>query len=445
MQIKIKFKQTEVGKIPEDWEVKELHAVCEENGIQTGPFGSQLHNRDYVKEGTPIVTVKHLGDNRLLHNDTPKVCESDRKRLIKYSIKEGDIIFSRVGSVDRRAIAKKAEEGWLFSGRCLRVRADRKKMDPLFLSYYFGLEIFKERVRGYAVGATMPSLNTKLLSEIKVVVPVIKEQYQIAKILSGLDSKIELNWQINKILEDIGQALFKRWFIDFEFPNEEGKPYKSSGGEMIDSDLGEIPKGWRVVKLGDNGTFKNGINYLRDDMGDTEFFITNVRDIANNKLLLKGSLDRIRIDIKKAKDYLLKDKDIIIARSASPGETSLVLGNLDNVIYSGFSIRYRLNNPDNYLYIFLIMQGLKENLSNFAVGTTLQSVNQETLKNMKFVLPVDETLKEFNRISQQIIDKTYNNLIQNSNLSEIRDSLLPKLMSGQIRVPVEAKVCIDER
>ena len=149
----------------------------------------------------------------------------------------------------------------------------------------------------------------------------------------------------------------------------------------MESELGEIPKGWKVSKLEDFGTFKNGINYLRGETGDTDFFIVNVRDIANNKLLLKHSLDTITLNMKKAQDYLLKDKDILIARSASPGEVSLVLGNLDEVIYSGFSIRYRLNNPNNYLYIFLIMQRLKESLTNFAVGTTLQSVNQANMKS----------------------------------------------------------------
>jgi type I restriction enzyme S subunit len=239
---------------------------------------------------------------------------------------------------------------------------------------------------------------------------------------------------MNKTLEEIGQALFKRWFVDFEFPDEDDKPYKSSGGKIIDSELGDIPQGWAISKLGDIGTFKNGINYLRDEVGDSSFFIANVRDIANNKLLLKESLDKINIDSSKAEDYLLQQKDILIARSACPGEISLVLGELEDVIYSGFSIRYRLNNPDDYLYIYHIMQGLKRNLQNFAVGTTLQSVNQETLKNMKFISPSNRILNEFNRLAKQLLDKILNNLIQNRELSQIRDSLLPKLMSGKIRV-----------
>ncbi len=188
-----RFKDTEIGKIPEEWKTMKLHEVCVKNGIQTGPFGSQLHNRDYVDEGTPIITVEHLGENRIIHDNLPKVSDKDKKRLIKYTLKEGDIVFSRVGSVDRRAITKKDEEGWLFSGRCLRVRTDSQKMNPSFLSYYFGLEKFKERIKGYAVGATMPSLNTKLLAEMEIILPNFYEHKLISYLLSALDFNFELN------------------------------------------------------------------------------------------------------------------------------------------------------------------------------------------------------------------------------------------------------------
>lgn len=303
--------------------------------------------------------------------------------------------------------------------------------DTLFLYY----QLKNTSVAPFITGAVQPKLSQENLNKIKFLwIENDDERGVITKILFDLDEKIELNNQMNKTLESIAQAIFKRWFVDFVFPNAQGKPYKSYGGKMVDSELGEIPQGWQVSNLGESGTFKNGINYLRDEIGDTDFFIANVRDIANNKLLLKDSLDKIKINLSKAKEYLLQEKDILIARSASPGEISLVLGDLEKVIYSGFSIRYRLNNPNNYLYIFHIMQGLKRNLQNYSIGTTLQSVNQETLKNMKFILPSDETLKEFNKISRHILDKTLNNLLQNRELSQIRDSLLPKLMSGKIRI-----------
>ena len=429
-----KFKQTEIGMIPEDWEVKPILSFATIKSGKRLPKG-----RDIVEDNTgfPYIRIRDLQDMSV---NVPEVkfLEPDVQSIIKkYIITEKDIYISIVGTIGLVGTVPKVLNNANLTENCARLT--ELKIDRNYLKYFLNSKFGQNQIKSLTVGTTQGKLALSRIAKILVAIPEDYEQRSIAKILSSLDSKIELNQQMNKTLEAIGQAIFKRWFIDFEFPNEKGNPYKSSGGEMVNSELGEIPKGWKVGKLGDYGTFKNGINYLRGETGDTDFFIANVRDIANNKLLLKNSLDNISLNMKKAQDYLLKDKDILIARSASPGEVSLVLGNLDNVIYSGFSICYRLNNPDNYLYIFLIMQRLKENLSNFAVGTTLQSVNQETLKSMKFALPTDETLNEFNKIIEQILGKTYNNLIQNSNLSQIRDSLLPRLMSGKIRVPVEVR------
>ena len=111
--------------------------------VQTGPFGSQLHKSDYKEVGTPIITVEHLGENRIIHERMPLVSYDDKERLNKYILREGDIVFSRVGSVDRRAYVKTEEDGWLFSGRCLRVRVHDKSINSSYLSHFFGLESFK--------------------------------------------------------------------------------------------------------------------------------------------------------------------------------------------------------------------------------------------------------------------------------------------------------------
>ncbi|MDQ6961618.1 MAG: hypothetical protein Q9M28_03685, partial [Mariprofundaceae bacterium] len=111
---------TEYGPISKDLKCAKLSDLCVDKiGVQTGPFGSQLHNEDYVQVGTPIITVEHLGDNRIGHLNTPLVSNEDKNRLSRYHLKEGDIVFSRVGSVDRRALVRNEEDGWLFSGRCL--------------------------------------------------------------------------------------------------------------------------------------------------------------------------------------------------------------------------------------------------------------------------------------------------------------------------------------
>lgn len=164
--------------------------------IQTGPFGSQLHKEDYVDDGTPIVTVEHLGNRVFTEQNLPKVSDADKTRLDKYVLKQGDIVFSRVGSVDRCSYVDAAHDGWMFSGRCLRVRPN-ERLDPLFLYYFFCLEETKQFVRNIAVGATMPSINTKLLGEVPVSFPNLNEQKHIARTLSAIDDKIENNTKIN--------------------------------------------------------------------------------------------------------------------------------------------------------------------------------------------------------------------------------------------------------
>ena len=181
-QLGMRFKTKTIGEVAE---------------VQTGPFGSQLHKEDYVEAGTPIVTVEHLGQRRFSMQNLPRVKDCDRDRLLKYTLKTGDLVFSRVGSVDRISFVTDDENGWMFSGRCLRLRVFGE-IDALWLYYFFCLEQTKQFVRNIAVGATMPSINTKLLSEVPVSYPEnIADQRKIASILSLIDDKIELNSTIN--------------------------------------------------------------------------------------------------------------------------------------------------------------------------------------------------------------------------------------------------------
>jgi len=170
-----------------EWEVKRLGEIAD---VKTGPFGSSLHESDYVRDGTPIITVEHLGEFGVTHFNLPLVSDSDRHRLRAYSLEIGDIVFSRVGSVDRNALISPGEEGWLFSGRLLRVRTDRKKAFAPFLSYQFHGEAFKGLVRNVAVGQTMACLNTQILKGIAVVLPSLPEQTAIAEVLSDMDAEL---------------------------------------------------------------------------------------------------------------------------------------------------------------------------------------------------------------------------------------------------------------
>ena len=222
----------------EEWKEYKLGDIA---SVQTGPFGSQLHNKDYVKIGTPIVTVEHLGSRMFTTQNLPRVSDADKARLEKYTLEEGDIVFSRVGSVDRCSFVSAKEAGWLFSGRCLRVRCN-ERIHPLFLYYYLQQEEVKQSIINIAVGATMPSINTKLLSEIQIVAPSKTNQKLIASTLSTLDDKIECNRRINDNLQQQARALYKSWFVDFD-------PFKD--GQFEDSELGLIPRGWSIKQLGE--------------------------------------------------------------------------------------------------------------------------------------------------------------------------------------------------
>jgi len=171
----------------QQWSTRMVAQIAE---VKTGPFGSTLHERDYVENGTPIITVEHLGEFGVTRQNLPMVSASDLLRLRAYSLRAGDIVFSRVGSVDRNALIREAEDGWLFSGRLLRVRPNRRLVDPAYLSYQFHGHKFKCAVATVAVGQTMASLNTAILNNLPVEVPPLAEQSAIATILGQIDSEI---------------------------------------------------------------------------------------------------------------------------------------------------------------------------------------------------------------------------------------------------------------
>ena len=198
--------------LPAGWSETTLGEVAK---VQTGPFGSQLHNEDYVDVGTPMITVEHIVNDKIFHSpNIPKVSDEDKQRLSKYTLKEGDIVFSKVGSVDRSAYVSPQEDGWMFSGRLLRVRGNNNLVNFHYLHYTLTKRMTKEYIKRIAVGATMPSINTSILSEIPVVFPPLPEQKAIAGILSSFDEKLELLREQNETLETLAQTNFKEWFID---------------------------------------------------------------------------------------------------------------------------------------------------------------------------------------------------------------------------------------
>lgn len=230
--------------------------------VQTGPFGSQLHEKDYVKVGTPIITVEHFGDNRIIHKNLPMVSNEDKERLKKYSLKEGDVVFSRVGSIDRRVYVTEREDGWLFSGRCLRLRIINTNLSSKYLSTYLGTTKCLNEIRSKAVGGTMPSLNTDILNSISINLPQYKEQEKVASFFEKLDKKIQLQQQKIDLLQEQ-----KKGFLQKMFPK--------AGETQPEMRFYGFIEGWINLKLGDLGSVAMNKRIYKEETslyGDIPFY-----------------------------------------------------------------------------------------------------------------------------------------------------------------------------
>ncbi len=289
-----------------------------------------------------------------------------------------------------------------------------------------------------ANGSTFPNLTSDILASFEMCVPDLKIQRSISIFLNSIDSKIELNNQINAELESMAKTLYDYWFVQYDFPNENEKPYKSSGGKMVWSEelKREIPEEWELHKLGDLGNFKNGVNYDPSNPGDVACPIINVRNISSSTYFLKNEdLDIVYLRMSDVKKYAVHNGSIIIARSGIPGATRLIADIAENTLYCGFAIHYELENLDYKIPVFFYLKSIEYQIQNGSGGTIMKNVNQLTLNALNVSLPRDKGLiLAFNNLIKPIFDKI--SLIQNENqkLTELRDWLLPMLMNGQVKV-----------
>lgn len=379
--------------------------------VQTGPFGSQLHKEDYVEFGTPMVTVEHLGNRAFTKQNLPMISASDKKRLNKYVLNEGDIVFSRVGSVDRCSYVDNKHLGWMFSGRCLRIRPCNV-VYPLYLYYYFCMENTKQFIRNIAVGATMPSINTKLMKDLEVPLPTKEIQQKIASILSALDDKIELNNKINENLEQQAQAFFTDLFIT-------NAKLEWKTGTV--SDLGDVVGGGTPSKKVEEYYTNDGIAWITP------------KDLSNDKskFITHGETDITDLGLAKSGATLMPRGSVLFSSRAPIGYIAIADGQVST--NQGFKSIVPFDNVGTaYVYYFL-----KENLSaieNVASGSTFKEVSGGTMKNFPAVIPDDDTLAKFKQFCSPLLEQQRALEYENRYLASLRDTLLPKLMNGEIDV-----------
>ncbi|MCW4004602.1 MAG: restriction endonuclease subunit S [Candidatus Bathyarchaeota archaeon] len=411
---KPQFKHSAVGPIPLDWNVVQLKDVCTKIGSGITPRGGE---KVYREKGIALIRSQNVLNNRFSFDGLVYIDESMAKEMENVEVQRQDVLLNITGdSVARCCTVPEEVLPARVNQHVSIIRVNREQVNPVFLRYYLTSPKMQEYMLSLAQsGGTRNALTKGLIEDFVAPQPDISEQEAIADILSKLEMKIALNERMNRSLEAVGAALFRRRFVDFEFPNQEGKPYRSTGGKMVESELGVIPDSWTVGHFSDLVEVFTGKGLSRDRLTD---------DGKYPVLGANGELGRTN-------DFLYDEELILTGRVGTLGKVYLINGKVwisDNVLIS------KPKSANYYHYTYFTLKSFDMEALNR--GSTQPLVTQTDLKNQPIIIPDEKTLASFEEILSTLYSKVNLNNQQNKTLSTIRALLLPRLMSGKIRVPL---------
>ena len=300
--------------------------------------------------------------------------------------------------------------------------------DNIFIYYLLKNNI--DIIENHANGSTFKEISGSVMKSLEFGIPSLREQKAIAHILSTLDDKIEVNNQINKTLENMAQAIFKQWFVDFEFPNENGEPYKSSGGEMVESELGTIPKGWEVVQFRDIFRFVKGKKpktIAECEFKDSEKYLTI--DVLNRNSVLFCSKEKV---IEANSEDVLMVMDGASSGAVYFGQKGVVASTLAKLEL----ISQKVSNQ----FLFYAIKYFENDIKTHTTGSAIPHTDKEYTYRLMIALPNDISLQtKIDDLLCDISDTFIAREQENAVLKATRDALLPKLMSGEVRVPLDGE------
>lgn len=364
----------------------------------------------------------------------------EESKITKYCA--GDILISNIRPYFKKIWLAKHDGGCSTDVLVIRTK---KGMDANFLYYSLTQDKFFDYVVAGSKGTKMPRGDKNAILEFSVPKPHLQEQEEIGKILSALDSKIELNQQMNKTLESIAQTLFKHWFIDFEFPDENGQPYKSSGGEMVDSEIGLIPKRWKPKRLSDFIDLEKGLSYKGKYLDDVGVPMVNLGCISKESTFIVSGIKHYSGEFKTRHQVL--PGDIVIANTDIT-QNREVLGTPVFVpeffekpafifTHHLFAVRFKVDISKYFVFHLLRTNDYRSRTAGYATGTTVLAIPKETVLNLVIAEPDSATLSLFDSLIGKFRNRVNVAEKEIGVLGKVKALLLPKLMSGKIRVPLE--------
>jgi type I restriction enzyme S subunit len=402
--------------------------ACGEGELQTGPFGTVLKASEYSCSGAPVISVGEIQVGRIQLSDrTPRISDATKQRLPQFILENGDIVFGRKGGIDRNALIGSREHGWFLGSDGIRLRLSQR-FDSRFMSYQLRLPAIGKWLLGNSAASIMPSLNEGMLMRLPVRFPSLSEQRKIASVLAALDAKIDLNHRINAELEALAKTIYDYWFVQFDFPDAHGRPYKSSGGAMVWNDTlkREIPAGWGDGVLSDiaditMGQSPSGDSYNEEGLG-TVFF--------------QGSTDfgirspEVRM-FTTAPSRMARDGDILVSVRAPVG--TLNIADRACCIGRGLAALHSKSGFDAFL--FRVMADFKQVFDRRSgEGTTFGSITKDDLFGLKVLIPEVHILQAHARMANDWVRLAALRDKETHELTRLRDWLLPLLMNGQVRV-----------
>ena len=399
----------------EELKTYRLADIC--NSIQTGPFGSQLHKSDYVEFGTPIVMPKDITNGKINDNNISRISKNDVARLFKHKLVPGNIIYPRRGDISKCALITSKEDGWVCGTGCIKVDINQQIANSTYVMYVLCQSETVNWIESNAVGTTMLNLNTSILSDLPIKLPSLNTQKKLANIVSSFDKKIALNRRINDNLEQQAQALFKSWFVDFE-------PFKE--GKFVDSEMGMIPEGWKVGRLCDFAIITMGQSPSGDSYNENKegmVFYQGRSEFGNRFPSIKlYTTDPNRIAEKNS---------ILISVRAPVGDINIA--SQDCCIGRGLASIKARGNYNSFLYY--TVKSMKKEFDVYnGEGTVFGSINKDSLNSMPVIIPTTEEISNFEKITS-VLDYNYEKCHrENIILTSLRDNLLPRLMSGELKI-----------
>lgn len=405
--------------------VNMLGNLCKLAGgaIQTGPFGSQLHQSDYREHGVAVVMPQDIVNDQISEERIVRIDEFLAQKLNRHLLEEGDIVFPRRGDISKRAYVSANQVGMFCGTGCLRIRVGNTELHPRWFFYFLAQEHVIKWIEGKAIGATMLNLNTSILGSLPVEYPSYAEQAQIAQFLDAYDDLIAANQRHIQLLEESARLLYREWFIKLRFPNHEQT-------KIVDG----IPEGWKQQTFDDVceaiGGGTPSTKYSEYWNGDVTW-VTPTDITRNDCLYLIDSQKKItESGLHSSSSKLLPKEAILMTSRASIGFFAIA----DRVVCTnqGFiSIIPKISGSRMFL-LFHLMERVDE-IIGLSTGSTFKELSKKTFKAMSIIFPEHLIVKAFCEQVEVFFQQVKTLKLQNDRLRQARDALLPKLMSGEFR------------